>query len=720
MSDIIDKSDESRYFLVNELPDLQKLGRQIYSCLSESEAFMISGGAESNRLVKDKTVLIPKPVVDMHIDLGGHGVVAEEYRMTQTGLCTKRGVGKRLGGLGVDIILGFYTHEYQRNFANILYRLVCFCEDNFFPIACSFDRYYIFMISLREGNYGAVFGLETYGADPFSEENFVKPEYLYLNIDDFLVDLGPSYDDSDFCKIAEIHSLVSNEEITPEEALEEYKIIRENMRIERLVRTKAAVLKNYEEKFGKSLYWNKMFAPEFEPYAIISPDGVAIKVEIMLSGNRSLDFRNAAVEAAKRGLIESSMIDDYAIPSAMGFAWFIKEDVSTAILIPDDLHRAWYQASGVTIIKTLLQQRPKLAKVSPAIETEHPLSFDFYKGLDSIEEVQRSIFNSVSDESKEVLEDLIRLDMIILPEPILKMLDRLGATGWISFKITEQQIFSRSKNGVIGAGKLLVGTILHVGPTNLEEQYQLTPYLEKIAKIFGSEFFPFATGLDSSQCYCISLKPEAYGQVYVIDTLRFDLDKQKTCPIPQPIYPNIDAFLDDLDPYNPDFGLGLGLGYAGDCGAHTQGTEYDRFTPIRVSRELEEMRLRACLLGEYATVEFNELVLSTPLRWKDDGYPNFESFAPNSKNGVELVKVPINLSGNRSDDYRNAAIEAARRGLIEPEMVDDFALPGSMGLTWLISGDAQYALLMFEDIERVVNYTSGISNLKKLYKSENR
>lgn len=193
MKHIIDKSDQSRYFSVNkvQVQDLQTLERQLYSCLSESDAFVIKGGRESNRLIKNNTVLIPKLVVDMHFKLGAHGVVAEECCMTQIGLCTKRGVGKRSGGLDVNLILGFYSREYQNNFVDILYRLACFCEDLFFPIACSFDQYYMFAISLKEQNYGAVFGIETYGCDPIFNENPPKPEYLYPNIDAFLADLGP-------------------------------------------------------------------------------------------------------------------------------------------------------------------------------------------------------------------------------------------------------------------------------------------------------------------------------------------------------------------------------------------------------------------------------------------------------------------------------------------------------------------------------------------------
>jgi len=196
---ILDKEDKkNQFFIGNNLENFESFAKETYGRMSKEEVFAINNGKCESLLLKNNRLIIPSCVADMYNKLGGYGPLSEQFQFTQNGLHTHLNGVKRMGGLWVTDILGFCDERSQMTFVQILYKLSFFYEDRFFPIACTGDWYYFFLVSLDDQSFGAVFGLETYGANPLFDDNFPQPEYLYPNIDAFLADLGPekSYEET--------------------------------------------------------------------------------------------------------------------------------------------------------------------------------------------------------------------------------------------------------------------------------------------------------------------------------------------------------------------------------------------------------------------------------------------------------------------------------------------------------------------------------------------
>lgn len=199
ISGILDKADKKNHFFIeNKLENLEFFAKETYGRMSKEDIFAINNGKTESRLIKNNMLIIPSCVSDMYEKLGGYGPLSEQFQFTQKGIRTHVNGEKRMGGLWVTDILGFCDEQSQITFVQILYKLSFFYDDRFFPIACTGDWYYFFLVSLDDQSFGAVFGLETYGANPLFDDDFPQPKYLYPNIDAFLEDLGPkkSYEET--------------------------------------------------------------------------------------------------------------------------------------------------------------------------------------------------------------------------------------------------------------------------------------------------------------------------------------------------------------------------------------------------------------------------------------------------------------------------------------------------------------------------------------------
>lgn len=191
-------------------------------------------------------------------------------------------------------------------------------------------------------------------------------------------------------------------------------------------------------------------------------------------------------------------------------------------------------------------------QISPIINTKNPTYYELYEGREKLIEAQKAIYKNLSKYDASILVDFIKDEMIIFPEPIVRMMERLGATGLVSGEYQQTQTaLCIHEDGYRRWGGLNVGTIIGLPPKG--GAYDLfTPSLSNVVMGFDGDFFPFATDGMGPHYYCISLKPDTYGRVYSIIMYDYDYLDEETIPTPDYIYPNIDALLDDLGPFQED------------------------------------------------------------------------------------------------------------------------------------------------------------------------
>ncbi len=191
-------------------------------------------------------------------------------------------------------------------------------------------------------------------------------------------------------------------------------------------------------------------------------------------------------------------------------------------------------------------------KANAIIDTSASHRYQLYHGKEHLIEVQKALYKKLSKYDATILMPFKKNEMIVFPEPIVKMFEYLGATGRVShdFKQTQTALCIH-EDGCRRWGGLNIGSIIGL-PQDEEAFESLISSLSDVALGFNGDFFPFAHDGMGPHYYCISLKPETYGRVYSIIMYNYDYLDEETIPTPDYIYPNIDSFLDDLGPFQED------------------------------------------------------------------------------------------------------------------------------------------------------------------------
>ncbi len=96
---------------------LENIQRSLFSRLSPESVSIINFGESESRVIQNKKVIIPQPVLTMMMKIGGSGVVSDDYRCTQTAIANLQNGEKEAWGIMGWLRRGFCIRKiYTRIF----------------------------------------------------------------------------------------------------------------------------------------------------------------------------------------------------------------------------------------------------------------------------------------------------------------------------------------------------------------------------------------------------------------------------------------------------------------------------------------------------------------------------------------------------------------------------------------------------------------------------